>query len=58
MLDTFKFLLSVIKSDIEKAAEEYVEKTLYSEPYDFTQVVGYSGDNKQIRVIGPIVTIY
>ena len=57
MLDTFKFLISVVKDDVKKTAEDWVEYTLYSEPYDFSKVVPYTGD-KQIRVIGPIVTIY
>ena len=57
MLDILKFLVGVVKDEIKQTAEELVEQTLYSEPYDFSQVVPYT-DGRQIRVIGPIVTMY
>lgn len=59
MLDVLKFMAGIVKDEIEKTAKEYVDDMLYSKPYDFTKVVGYSGGgNGRIRVIGPIVTIY
>jgi hypothetical protein len=59
MFDTFKFLVGVVKDEVKKNVEDWVEYTLYSKPYDFSKVSGGSGySGKQIRVIGPIVTIY
>lgn len=57
--EILKFMLGIIKDEVKKTAETFVEQTLYSEPYDFSQVVPYTGgDHRQIRVIGSIVTIY
>lgn len=57
VLDTLKYLLSILKGEAKKVCTDYVEYTLYSKPYDFSEVVPYTG-GQQIRVIGRIVTRY
>lgn len=57
MLDTLKYIFSIIKEQIEKTCKAWIDYMLYSEPYDFSKVVPGTG-GERIRVIGPVVTRY
>lgn len=59
MFDIIKnVIFPALKNELKKTCEDYIEYTLYSEPYDFSKPVPGAGSGKTIRVIGPIVTIY
>ena len=59
IFDTIKnVIVPAVKEDIKKGCEDWVEYTLYHEPYDFSEVVPGAGNGTRIRVIGPIVTRY
>jgi hypothetical protein len=51
-------IVPALKEEIKKNCEDWIEYTLYHEPYDFSKVVPGAGNNTTIRVIGKIVTRY